>query len=96
MDVKDCKTIDDIVLYLVSSLQFININVQYKDWKQVLGFRRAMMIHQVWYNKESGLWAFHVSDQDDFNENPNMGTYTSLTNLLHKVSEHYKTLWTIK
>lgn len=92
MDPSSCKSHDDIVAYLISSLKPVDSNEIHGDWVQKFGFRRAMMIHQVWHHSKTGTWTFHVSDEG-FNGSPNMGTYPSLSELLKEVAYKYKDLW---
>lgn len=92
MRAEDCKTADDVMQHLVSSLQWIDADVRTGSWVQKMGFRRSYFISQVWYNTETGEWAFHVSD-DTFTGSPNMGIYPSFTELMCGVTQKYATLW---
>jgi hypothetical protein len=92
MDASDCKTKDDILLHLISNLNFVSGEVLVDDYQQCLGFRRWMCTSQVWYNKTTKKWAYHVSD-DAFKGDPNMGVYDSLAELLYGVSNFYANLW---
>ena len=53
MNSSDCKTKDDILLYMISNLKFVPGNVMVGDSMQVLGFRQSMQISQVWFNKNT-------------------------------------------
>jgi hypothetical protein len=90
---QDCKTVDDIVLHLVSHLEWIHETVAGPgNWVQKMGFRRSLFISQVWYNTETHEWAYHVSD-DEITGAANMGIYYSFTSLLLGVAQKYSTLW---
>ena len=95
MKAKDCKTKDDIYMYLVSNLNSINDNVNVNNYKQILGFRDKMMVHQVWHNIETSKWAFHASD-NEFIGNANMGEYNTFIELLEGVITQYAQLWKIE
>jgi hypothetical protein len=92
MNSLDCKTRNDIYLYLVSNLEYISEKPVVGDYTQMLGFRQKMMVHQVWYNTMSNKWAFHVSD-DTFTGTPNMGEYDTFPELLEGVVTIYAKLW---
>ena len=100
MDVRLVDSTDDIALYLVSRLDWLEDDARdYEgDWTQVMGFRRAFQAHQVW-RSSAGKFAFHVSDgmgsdEAEFHGEGNMGTYDTFTQLLNGVSTQYHELWT--
>lgn len=61
---------------------------------QVFGFRQSMFVSQVWYNKCTHKWAFHVSD-DGYSGVPNLGEYDSYAELLYGVANFYAKRWPI-
>ena len=93
MDVIDCKTKDDIILYLVSNFNYATDKIYRDDFILIMGFRRAFCCHQVWYSKLQNMYAFHIEDQDEFNGNPNMGLYNSFYELLDGVADIYYKKW---
>jgi cold shock protein len=95
MRAEDCKTNDDIMLHLVSHLQWIDTDVKVGPWEQKMGFRRHCFISQVWHNTQTNAWAFHVSD-DEFAGEPNMGVYKSFTELLLGVAQKYSVHWDLQ
>jgi hypothetical protein len=95
MNSHDCKTKDDILLYMISNFRFVPGNVLVGEYRQVLGFRQNMQISQVWFNKNTNKWAFHVSD-DEFTGTPNMGEYDTFADLMHGVSTIYAKRWPIR
>lgn len=92
MDSNQCKSRDDIYLYLVSNFQYIFENINVGDYKQILGFRQKMVCSQVWYNDKTKKWAFHVSD-DEFTGLANMGEYNSFIELLNNIVDKYVHIW---
>ena len=72
MNTLDCKTKDDILLYMISNLRFVSGKVMVGDSMLVLGFRQSMQISQVWFNKSTNKWAYHVSDVEYMGV-PNLG-----------------------
>ncbi len=92
MRAEDCKTVDDIMLHLVSHLEWIDEDVKVGPWVQKMGFRRSLTVTQVWYNTETNEWAFHVGD-DGYTGTPNMGIYPSFTDLLNGVAQKYYIYW---
>lgn len=93
MDAKDCKNKNDVVVHLMSNLNYIaDNNVFVGDYQQLFGFRRLFMISQVWYHHKNHTWAFHVSD-DEFTGEPNMGVYDTLPQLLDGVADIYVKNW---
>lgn len=95
MNSSDCKTKDDILLYMISNLRIVPGKVMVGEYRQVLGFRQSMNISQVWYHKSTKKWAYHVSD-DEFTGIPNMGEYNSFADLMHGVSCFYEKRWPIR
>ena len=102
MQVGDCRTRDDIVLHLVSWLQWIPPSEQptIEGWTQVMGYRRAFNTHQVWRHT-SGRYAFHVNDpaneHDDFDQSSfsaNIAEADTFEALLHRTADRYSTHWT--
>jgi hypothetical protein len=95
MRAEDCKSADDVMVHLVSHLQWVDEDVKVGPWTQKMGFRRFSFISQVWYNNETKEWAFHVSE-DEYTGVPNMGIYPSFTGLLHAVAQRYASRWNVQ
>jgi hypothetical protein len=94
MQAEDCKTVDDVLLHLVSHLQWVHGEVCVDDWKQLLGFRRSLQTSQVWHNVSTGLWGYNVSD-DEFTGSPNLRTAPTFSQLLQDVAAFYARFWKI-
>jgi len=69
-------------------------------WLIKSGFRRAFHFHNVFCNKETNEYAFHVSDGDLYNQRyddfPNFGRYPNYYDMLDGVVEKYAKLWKIE
>ena len=95
MNTLDCKTKNDILLYMISNLRFASGKVMVGDSMLVLGFRQSMQISQVWFNKSTKKWGYHVSDVE-YTGVPNLGEYNSFADLLYDVSTFYAKRWHIR
>lgn len=96
MDAKDCRTLEDIIVFLVSNLKWCDNPTAVDGWKQIMGFRRAFCIHQVW-KSDDNHFVFHVDDYEgwDPTTEPNMGRYDSFMDLLQGVAKRYHKLWMV-
>ena len=94
MDPSECKTKDDVLFHLVSNLTYIYEDKFAGEYRQVLGFRRSFSVSQVWRNRTSGTWAYHVSE-DAFDGVANIGEYDTFGELLDRVADVYAKLWNI-
>jgi hypothetical protein len=91
---QDCKTKEDILIYLVTNLNYIHDEVRVGDYQQIMGFRLSLCISQVWYNHLTTKWYYHVDrDMGEFTGDANMGEYISLLELLNGVTDRYYDLW---
>lgn len=92
MDAEHCVTPDDVMVHLVSHLQWIYEDVVVGDWQQRFGFRRSLTTSQVWHNRKTGQWGFHVSN-DAFTGVPNIYVSDTFTTLLEEVVSFYVKAW---
>ena len=104
----DCKCIEDIEEHLVENLRMCDDIVSTKafkmngkevTFKQIQGFRRAFCIHGVYKasildenEKCKNLYAFHVSESTEHGF-PNMGIYTSMSELIREAATIHARLW---
>ncbi len=95
MDPSTCKTRDDILKFLVSKLSWIPDGPTQKGWKQEFGYRHSYFLQDVWYHQETGRYAFHSDEYDNWNPDttPNLGMYNSFEDMLHGVPDLYYRLW---
>ena len=95
MEPVECKSKDDIIKYLTSRLAWNDDPPVQKGWVQQFGYRQAYWIHQLWFHPETGRYAFHSDEFDNWNteSDPNLGMYSSFNDMLQGVAEVYKNLW---
>jgi hypothetical protein len=99
----DCKTKKDIHTFIIEQLNPIENAIEEiidnESWIITHGFRRSFFYHNVFFNKKTQEYAFHVSDgdlyecrHDDF---PNFGRYNKYKEMIDAVVDKYAILWKI-
>jgi hypothetical protein len=98
MEGSQCNTVDDVVKYLTSRLEYIHQPIFSKGWQQQFGYRQGYWIQQVWHDSKTGRYAFHSDEYDSWNPDSqtNLGMYPSFTEMLTGVGERYYNLWTMR
>lgn len=66
-------------------------------WKQTRGFRYFYYNMGIYSQKDCSIIGFHSEDcpPEDFTSFPNMGLYSSYSELLEGITERYALLWNI-
>lgn len=98
MQASDCETKNDVLVHLVTWLEYVRGDIRLGDWKQLMGFRRGFAISEVWYNNNTTKWCWHTTtcDHDMFTgSDATMGEYNSLPELLDGVADRYCKMWKI-
>jgi hypothetical protein len=100
MQAGDCETKNDVLVHLVTWLEYVREDIRVGDWKQFMGFRRAFHYSEVWYNHKTTKWCFHTTSgqQHDLftGSGANMGECSSLLELLDGVADRYCKAWKLK
>lgn len=94
MDPSECLCEDDVYLHLVSWLQWVDHPQPVMgEWKQVLGFRRAMCNTSIWKHAD-GRYGMHASDEIMVEGHGfNLGTANNLQGILAQASKTYARVW---
>jgi hypothetical protein len=102
----ECKTKKDIYEFISEYLQLNPIEGEHIEtidneiWNIISGFRRAFSYHNVFVNKKTQQYAFHVSDGDNYKQRndgfPNFGKYNSYDEMMEGVVDKYAILWKIE
>ena len=94
LSAEECKTVEDIKIHLVSNLQkVVDLSADNNPWKQISGFKRSFCISAVYHNEKTGQYGFHVSEDPPLNNQFNLGTYTSMEELIDNVAKVYYKRW---
>ena len=100
MQAGDCETKNDVLVHLVTWLEYVREDIRVGDWKQFMGFRRAFHYSEVWYNHKTTKWCCHTTSgqQHDLftGSGANLGEYNSLPELLDGVADRYCKAWKLK
>lgn len=102
MKAEDCKSVADIIVHLVSNLQYVDdgpilLDKNGYSWQQIMGFKRHFVLSEVFWCKETNEYGFHVQDSDfDFAKEwigPNLGKWPTFLSMLEGVSKKYAQKW---
>ena len=91
MQPDECHSESDVARFFLRWLVWTEEQTEcVEDWTLRASFRRGFLLHQLYENLKSGLWAFHV-DEDSWDERtePLLGYHESLGKLIDHVSVVY-------
>lgn len=84
----ECQSLDDVRICMVANLQETDVELEREGWILLMGFRNACDIFsQVWRHKDSSMYAYTISQNDDWDGKspPIGGIHTTFLELLERV-----------
>jgi hypothetical protein len=105
MKINECSTLEDVYNLLEENLipvyEFVEELINGKLWVLKRHFKQSFLNNNIYFNELTHTYAFHIIDEDDYNYGygdvyfnfPNMGYYSTYSELLDGVSYKLYKVW---